>query len=236
MKKIIISIVPPIFISLFKKVTNGRKKYYSVNDLDKKLEKYLNFDYGYFVELGANDGVTQSNSLYFEKHRNWKGVLVEPSPNNYLKCKSNRSTESNVFCCACTSFLYKEKFVEIAYSNLMTSPLGLESDIINPIDHAKSGNIFLSNKEDNFIFGALAIPLNNLLIQAGSPSLIDFLSLDVEGAEIEVLKGINHKEFRFKYMCIETRDVNLLAEYLKTQKYELFEKLSSHDYLFKNIA
>lgn len=62
-------------------------KYFSINEIDIKIEKYLNFDNGFFVELGANDGVNQSNSLYFEKYRNWKGVLVEPIPHNYLLCK-----------------------------------------------------------------------------------------------------------------------------------------------------
>ena len=53
-----------------------RFRYFSLNDLDKKLEKYLDFDYGYFVELGANDGVNQSNTLFFERFRGWKGVLI----------------------------------------------------------------------------------------------------------------------------------------------------------------
>ena len=52
--------------------------YFSINQLDKQLEQYVNYDNGFFVELGANDGVSQSNSLYFEMKRNWQGVLIEP--------------------------------------------------------------------------------------------------------------------------------------------------------------
>ena len=55
-----------------------RLRYFSLNSLDKKLEEYLDLDAGYFVELGANDGVNQSNTLYFEKFRGWHGVLIEP--------------------------------------------------------------------------------------------------------------------------------------------------------------
>lgn len=209
-------------------------KYFSINEIDIKIEKYLDFDNGFFVELGANDGVNQSNSLYFEKYRNWKGVLVEPIPHNYLLCLKNRSLNSKVFCCACTSFQYKEKFVEIVYSNLMTTPLGLESDIKNPIEHASIGKQFLQEHEDNIIFGALAKPLNDLLVEANAPKNINFLSLDVEGAEIEVLKGINHDEFRFEYICIECRDEQKIILYLKHIGYEFVEKLSIHDYLFKD--
>jgi hypothetical protein len=44
-----------------------RGRYHGLNGLDKKMEAYLGYDNGYFVELGANDGVSQSNTLYFEK-------------------------------------------------------------------------------------------------------------------------------------------------------------------------
>ncbi|MEI7509055.1 MAG: FkbM family methyltransferase [Flavobacterium sp.] len=223
-----------IFKTLFKKKVPP-SKYYSLNDLDKKLEKYLDYDNGFFIELGANDGVTQSNTLYFEKYKNWKGILVEPTPHNYLACRKNRSNDSYVYCCACTSFEYKEKFVEIVYSNLMSSPIGLESDILNPKEHAGIGKQFLDKTDDNFIFGAIAKPLNDLIINSNAPHLMDLLSLDVEGAEIEVLKGIDHSSFRFKYLCIESRSIEKLEQYLKTIGYELVESLSYHDYLFKNI-
>jgi len=74
-----------IIKSLAKRFLRG--KYFSLNQLDRKLEKYVDYDNGYFVELGANDGVNQSNSLYFEKYRTWRGLLVEPAPQNYLKCR-----------------------------------------------------------------------------------------------------------------------------------------------------
>ena len=53
---------------LLKRLLRG--KYNGLNGLDKKLEPYVDHDGGFYVELGANDGITQSNSLYFEKHRN----------------------------------------------------------------------------------------------------------------------------------------------------------------------
>ena len=49
----------------------GKSKYYVLNELDRKIEQYIDIDNGYFVELGANDGVSQSNTLYFEKSRAW---------------------------------------------------------------------------------------------------------------------------------------------------------------------
>ncbi len=209
-----------------------RGKYSSLNQLDRKLKKFVDYEGGYFVELGANDGVTQSNSLYFERYRNWRGLLIEPAPQNYLKCRQNRSPRSSVYCAACVSFDYAQEFVRIAYSNLMSTPVGLDSDIKDPHAHAKLGGQFLGSGETVFEFGAVARTLNSLLLDAEAPRLIDFLSLDVEGAELEVLKGVDHFHFRFKYILVECRDFARLNVYLESQCYRFVAKLSDQDYLF----
>lgn len=222
--------------NLLKRIFKG--KYVGLNQLDRKLEKYVDYDNGYFVELGANDGVTQSNSLYFEKHRNWRGLLVEPAPQNFLKCRQNRSARNSIYCAACVSFDYGQEFVRIAYSNLMSTPVSLESDIQDPRAHAELGDRFLASGETVFEFGAVARTLNALLLEAHAPKQIDFLSLDVEGAELEVLKGIDHQTFRFKYLLVECRDFTRLSDYLEKQSYRFVEKLSEQDYLFaaKDVA
>jgi FkbM family methyltransferase len=233
-KKIIKNFLPIVFWTYLYNLKHNKLKYKGNNNLDRKIESYVNYNNGYFVELGANDGISQSNSYYFEKYRGWKGVLVEPIPHNYLKCLKNRSKNTQVFCNACVSFDYKEKFVEIIYSNLMTTAIGLENDIDDLKTHAKIGEQFLEKSEKIFSFGAISEKLNNILIKANSPRQIDFLSLDVEGSEIEVLKGVNHKEYRFSYICIETRDLKKIADYLDINNYLFIEQLSPIDYLFKD--
>lgn len=209
------------------------KRYFGSNNLDEKLEKWLDFDGGYFVELGANNGVDQSNTFFFEKFRGWRGVLIEPTLHNYLLCRERRSPKNHFFCNACVSFEYQEKFVEIIYSNLMSVPVGLESDVGDPMAHALEGRRFLNKFEENVSFGAVARTLNSILLDANAPKLIDFLSLDVEGAELEVLRGINHEEFRFRYLCIENRSFEVLNSYMSNLDYRFIEKLSTHDYLFE---
>jgi hypothetical protein len=71
-----------------------------------------------------------------------------------------------------------------------------------------------------------------LLDEANAPSVIDFLSLDVEGAELEVLKGVDFARYRFKYMLVECRNLTRLELFLAQQGYALVDRLSGHDYLF----
>jgi FkbM family methyltransferase len=206
--------------------------YYGLNELDRKLEAYLDFDNGYFVELGANDGIAQSNTLYFEKQRGWRGVLIEPILHNFLKCRSNRAAENHFECAACVSFAHNKAFVTLAYSNLMTTPIGLDSDIEDPRSHAESGRIYIPKGESVVDVLARASTLSSILDEAGAPTVIDLLSLDVEGAEMEVLRGINHERHRFRYILVECRAPERLTLYLAEHGYHLVDKLSVHDYLF----
>ena len=206
---------------------------FSLNKLDKKLEKYLDYDHGFFVELGANDGVTQSNSLYFELKRNWRGVLIEPSPYNFHKCIANRGFNNSVFCNACVGFEYKDKYVDMKYANLMSISNNLELDLINKKLHIEQAKKFLRDNEIVFSYGAKSRTLNDILNEAKAPHNIDFLSLDVEGAELEVLKGINFEKYKFKYLLIEVRDLKRMQSFLKKYSYFLLDQFSSHDYLFK---
>jgi FkbM family methyltransferase len=211
-----------------------RGRYSSLNQLDRQLEKYVNYDDGYFVELGANDGVTQSNSLFFEKYRNWRGLLIEPTPHKFIRCRENRSLRTRIYCAACVSFSNDQEFVRIAYSNLMSTSLNLQSDIMDPMSHARLGSQFLPASETVFEFGAIARTLNSILVDAKAPSMIDFLSLDVEGAELEVLQGVNHSQFRFKYILVECRDFVRMSSYLDEKGYQFVAQFSVQDYLFSN--
>jgi FkbM family methyltransferase len=205
-------------------------KYFGLDKIDKSMSKLLTHKNGFYVELGANDGVTYSNTLFLERHLNWKGVLIEPSPLLFERLQKSRGRNNFLSNSACVSFKYEQPTVVLLFSDLMTTALNIESDILFPYDHVASGQKFWRGSAYKFL--APASTLQGILDTAEAPKHIDFLSLDVEGVELEVLQGVNHDEYRFRYICIESRNFEKINVYLTRNNYEYVSKLSDHDYLF----
>lgn len=200
--------------------------------LQKYILELLNDRTGYYIELGANDGVIQSNTFYLEK-KGWKGILIEPSLNKYFECTKNRSSLNKFYCNACVSVDFNEKYVDMTYSNLMTVAPQISSKKDNLTTFLNSSKKHLKPYEKLIEYGARAITLNDILKDAKAPSFIDFFSLDVEGAEIEVLKGVNFDNFKFRYVLIETEQFKLINDFFIDKGYQLLDKVTHHDYIFK---
>jgi FkbM family methyltransferase len=234
-KKILKIIIPQKIIENFFYLKLKNKKYFGFKKLDKKLLDYLNYKNGFYVELGAADGITQSNTRYFEKNLGWKGILIEPEINNFIKCKKNRSKNNFFFNKACVGFNYKQKILKMISVGLMTTSLDENINKINPKLHAYQGKKYLKSDEKIQEFACNVSTLNDILIKSKSPKIIDFISLDVEGLEIEVLNGINFDHYIFKYILVESRDNNEMIKFLEKKNYQLIKEFPPRDLLFKYI-
>jgi hypothetical protein len=108
----------------------------------------------------------------------------------------------------------------------------LSSDIDDIEAFHKSGKKDLKGFAKTLWFGAEARTLTSILDASKSPLIIDFLSLDVEGAELAVLSGIDFGKYKFKFILVECRDIFRLKAFLGENQYSFIEQLSNHDYLF----
>lgn len=209
-------------------------RYFSINDIDSQLEKIINVKKGFYCELGANNGIRQSNTAHFEFFKNWHGILIEPYLENYKACKRNRSKRNDIYHAACVSSDFQEDTIELFYLDLMSFTPSTAHQLIDKETHSKNG---LKHLQKGHIFRKVRVPaltLMDILISSNAPRNMQLLSLDVEGAELNVLQGLNHEQFRFNYMCIESRDIKELSEYLNKFNYSMVKRLSPHDYLFKD--
>lgn len=209
------------------------KKFYSANLIDKKLLKFLNYNNGYYIEVGANDGILQSNTLYFEKKKKWSGLLIEPIKEKFEQLKKNRSNKNKFENYALVSKYYKKKKIKLIYSDLMTTTISNKNDL-NIKKHLTEASKHLNIFEKEKAIICKAISLNKLIQKHKLPYLIDFFSLDVEGYELEVLKGINFNKYNFKYLLVECiENFETIKSFLKKKNYKYIRKMSNIDYLFK---
>ena len=169
----------------------------SLERMDKMiLELFEGMEGGFFIEVGAADGVDHSNTLLLEKKYNWKGLLIEARKSDYILCKKHRKN-SIVENYILTSF-------EDKTANLQISQEGLKSRIIvddekrNYSDHFQNA----SYKE----ISTDTIPNTTLteVLRKHSIDNVDIISLDVEGYERKVLEGYDEKTKIIKYLLVET--------------------------------
>ena len=206
------SFITSLFSQKTKTFFKKFRKFNALNNLDKKMLRYMNFKNGFFIECGANDGVDQSNTWYYEKYLNWNGVLIEPLIKQFNELKKNRSK--------------KNKF----YNTVLSSSVSVHS--LNLTENNLVSRIVDRNKPEINFVTVSSTTLTKILDEISAPSLIDFFSLDVEGYEYEIIKGIDFNRYNFKYFLIETSN-ELVISYLKQKNYRLLNKLTFHDLLFK---
>jgi len=154
---------------------------------------------GFFVDVGANDPQIGSQSFALEQ-AGWHGVLIEPQPDLAAKLQENRTAQ--VFAVACSSPGNAGK----------TMPLYL-AGMLSSLDSA----LALTGMRPN---GAVEVPtrtLDDMLTEAAAPSPIDFLSIDIEGHEIEAFAGFDFARWRPRLILMEDH-VTSLAKHRVLQR------------------
>jgi FkbM family methyltransferase len=208
------------------------RRTYALGGLHQALvEEFGQVTGGYFIEAGANDGLNQSNTAFLEKHQGWTGMLIEALPQRVRECATNRPA-ATVKHAALVPFGYEEPFVEIVFSDLMSHAPGLSC--LASEEHLAAGRPHLSRKARGLSgtsFFAPARTLDSLLEEEGNPR-VDLLSLDVEGAELSVLKGIDFQKSDIRTILVEVRDLAAIGGFLGGHGYVRKRQVSHHDHLF----
>jgi FkbM family methyltransferase len=145
---------------------------------------------GFFVEFGASDGLALSNSHMLEKYFGWTGVLCEPSTAWHEALKQNRS------CIIDTRCVYSVSGEKISFSENYLGELSAKTAYAEP----NSSGIL---KRTTSSYEVETISLLDLLKAHNSPRFIDFLSIDTEGSEFEILKNFDFQSYRFGAICVE---------------------------------
>lgn len=146
---------------------------------------------GFFIDIGAYDGITISNTYLLEKQFNWNGICVEPS-SAFNQLKINRQSILENICIYSKS----NTFVEF-HETLNNLELSGIKNSFKPDDHEQ----YRSNNYN--VYKIITISLTDLCIKHNCPDIMDYLSIDTEGSELKILIGHNFNKYRFRYITVE---------------------------------
>ncbi len=185
---------------------------------------------GFYVDVGAHDGRSSSNTYSLEAI-GWTGVLVEPILTKYFRIRQVRSLTSNkIYHAACVPSSYAKDSVLMVYADLMSFSEELSTvDQKSWIDGARS---FLNSEEDIVYTYSPARTLDSILVESGAPVHVDFLSIDVEGAEKSVLEGLDLSHYSFSVICIEAQNESSISKIFMNPNYSLFAQVKNN-YVFQ---
>ena len=162
---------------------------------------------GFFVDGGASHGVNLSNTCLLERDYGWIGICVEPNPNFFAKLIKNRMAK----CLSCAAYSEGDKEFEFTVA-------GVLSGISRHIDHHKS-------TLKNPTITVKTKTLTTILDECQAPRFIEYLSLDTEGSELEVLKGIDFGKYIFGFITVE-------HNWIEPRRTEMKKLLLNNGYLF----
>tara|TARA_B110000977_G_scaffold171858_1_gene223798 strand:- start:566 stop:1318 length:753 start_codon:yes stop_codon:yes gene_type:complete len=143
---------------------------------------------GFFVEFGATNGINGSNTYLLENKFNWRGILAEPAKIFYDELNKNRK------CFIETNLVWKNSQSRLLFHEDFAGGL---STIKKFIDH--DTQIRKKNKE----YILETISLNDLLVKYNAPKIIDYLSIDTEGSEFNILNNFDFNKYKFRIITCE---------------------------------
>ena len=182
---------------------------------------------GFFVEFGATDGLTLSNTYIFEKYCNWTGILAEPLPFWHNDLIKNRKCIIDKRCIFSESNL-KKKFVNTYESPELS---GLEDELK---DYSSMRDFNVEARKKKEIITVKTVSLEDFLKEHNAPKKIDYLSIDTEGSEYTILKNFNFKLYEISIITVEHNYIddqrnNIKSLLEKNNFVRVFEKISRMD-------
>jgi FkbM family methyltransferase len=179
---------------------------------------------GIFVEFGACDGIDFSNTYYLEKYLGWTGILIEPAKSWHNDIQINRPNSIVDFRCVSSQSGNEVDFYENTELKLSSSNSKFFSKNSYKVKTISLNDVFVEYKE-------------KLLKNSNESNSIDFISIDTEGNEYEILKNFDFNKYLPKIVIVEHNfdpiKSRQLKELFESHNYQnIFPELSAYDYFF----
>ncbi|WJR66044.1 FkbM family methyltransferase [Neorhizobium sp. CSC1952] len=184
---------------------------------------------GFFVEIGAFDGTSLSNTLLLERDYGWSGILVEPNPAFTIPILSTRKAK------LCT------QPVDSQSGNSVTMLFVTEKPEISAINRVAYNDMNSEQrKKDHVQIEMQTISLLDLLIKFNAPEVIDYISIDTEGNEFDILENFDFQRFDIRFFSLEhnfTEAEAKLDNLMRKNGYErVFKDITKFDAWYRKIS
>ena len=205
--------------------------YYSQSNQDKFIDNlFKQKKNGVFLDIGAHDGISFSNTYFFEKNRNWEGICIEPIPEVYKKLDENRNC-FKINCCI-SDVEKDEVFIRAeGYTEMLS---GLKKNY----NEAHFERLKNDIKEKGGKFYEITVKAMNInkILENNNIKIIDYCSIDTEGSEFSILQTIDFDSVKIKSFSIENNyNQNKIHKFMQENGYLLLAKLSADEiYVKKN--
>jgi FkbM family methyltransferase len=215
--------------AVFEAAGSDRYSRLAHHDIERKLSRFLDFRGGTFIEAGANDGLKQSNTYWLERFRGWRGLLVEATPRLAKECRRNRpnATVVNAALVADNS----QDVITVTDGDLMGYITGhfhrIGHEELHRQQAAEYQNITLHEVQ------APARTLSRVLDETCLPD-IDFMSIDVEGYELDVFRGLDVERHAPRFILAEANDPAPIIAVL-SGRYEFVEQITPNDLFLRRL-
>jgi FkbM family methyltransferase len=168
---------------------------------------------GFFVEFGAANGRKLSNTYLLEKEFGWSGIVAEPNPAFIPQVRENRS------CMISEKCVFSRSGEQVSFLPTDYGELSRMKDIVPEDAHEASGSRNITLDREVIVE---TISLNDLLTVHDAPERIDFMSVDTEGSEYEILSHFDFGKWDVRTICVEHNSSPL--------RDKIFDLLSEHGY------
>lgn len=151
----------------------------------------LNFKRGgFFVEFGATNGIDHSNTYLLEKEFGWEGILAEPARCWHGALRSNRTAAIDTQC------VWNKSNQTVPFHETVSAEL-------STIDMYWGNDLHKHKRIQGIRYEVPTISLQDLLVKHDAPQLIDYLSIDTEGSEFDILNNFDFEQHRFRIITCE---------------------------------
>jgi len=146
---------------------------------------------GYFVEFGACAGVLGSNTYLLEKQFGWNGILAEPA-----KCWHKSLLRSGRAAHIEKSCVWSKSGAMLEFREAKLGAISTIAEFINSDMHGLK-------RLNGSVYKVPSISLCDLLLKYNAPKVIDYLSIDTEGSEYEILSNFDFDRYKFNVITCE---------------------------------